>query len=54
MKTIFYFFTGPNRLVEYENRVARLADMGVEEQNARAVLSSNNWDLERATEAIFS
>jgi len=45
---------GPNRIVDYENRVARLVDMGVDEATARGVLSANNWDLERATESIFS
>ncbi|ODN06512.1 Ubiquitin-conjugating enzyme E2-22 kDa [Orchesella cincta] len=45
---------GPNRIAEYENRVTRLIDMGVDELTARAVLSANNWDLERATETIFS
>lgn len=44
---------GPNRKPEYETRTRRMVDMGVEEDAARSVLSTYNWDLERATESLF-
>lgn len=39
---------------ELDEKIKRLTDMGVEEHNARVALSSYNWDLERATEQLFS
>nr|CAH7736719.1 unnamed protein product [Callosobruchus chinensis] len=37
-----------------DDKIRRLVDMGIEEHQARAALSSYNWDLERATEQLFS
>jgi len=45
---------GPTVNTEYEQKIRRLMDLGVTEMNARASLSSCDWDLERATEQIFS
>jgi len=45
---------GPSVNAEYEIRVKRLLDMGVDEEAARSALSTQNWDLERATEFFFS
>lgn len=45
---------GPTRNDEYEARVRRLVDMGVEKETAISILSSRNWDLEVATEFFFS
>lgn len=48
------YFLGPTSNTEYETKIRRLKDLGVTEMNARASLSSCDWDLERATEQIFS
>lgn len=49
-----FLLVGPNMKTEFENRVRRLQDMGVEDKTARSVLSAHDWDLEQATESIFS
>lgn len=48
------WWIGPTVNTEYEQKIRRLMDLGVTEMNARASLSSCDWDLERATEQIFS
>ncbi|KAL1518179.1 hypothetical protein ABEB36_001841 [Hypothenemus hampei] len=45
---------GPNVNPECDEKIKRLIDMGIEEHQARVALSSYNWDLERATEQLFS
>ncbi|KAJ3645939.1 hypothetical protein Zmor_023558 [Zophobas morio] len=45
---------GPHVNKECDDKIKRLVDMGVEEHQARVALSSYNWDIERATEQIFS
>jgi len=45
---------GPIVNAEFGQKIRRLMDLGVTEMNARASLSSCDWDLERATEQIFS
>lgn len=45
---------GPNRFPECDGKVQQLKEMGVNEHDARAVLSKENWDLEKASEFIFS
>lgn len=45
---------GPNVNPECDEKIKRLVDMGIEEHQARVALSSYNWDLERATEQLFS
>lgn len=45
---------GPHKNPEFSEKIRRLLDMGVEEHQARVALSSFNWDLERATEQLFS
>jgi len=45
---------GPAKISEFDAKVKRLADMGVEEHVGRSALSSNNWEIERATEQLFS
>lgn len=45
---------GPHKNVEFDDKIWRLRDMGIEEHQARVALSSYNWDLERATEQLFS
>ena len=50
----FIILSGPSRMPELDEKIRRLTDMGIEEHNARVALSSYNWDLERATEQLFS
>ncbi|XP_050301759.1 ubiquitin-conjugating enzyme E2-22 kDa isoform X2 [Anthonomus grandis grandis] len=45
---------GPNVNADCDDKIKRLVDMGIEEHQARVALSSYNWDLERATEQLFS
>jgi len=45
---------GPTQNSDYDQKVRRLVDMGVDENTAVATLSSHNWDLEHATEHFFS
>lgn len=45
---------GPSVNPECDEKIKRLVDMGIEEHQARVALSSYNWDLERATEQLFS
>lgn len=45
---------GPHKQSEFDVKIQRLIDMGIEEHNARVALSTYNWDLERATEQLFS
>ncbi|XP_030766114.1 ubiquitin-conjugating enzyme E2-22 kDa [Sitophilus oryzae] len=45
---------GPSVNSECDDKIKRLVDMGIEEHQARVALSSYNWDLERATEQLFS
>ncbi|RZC38800.1 ubiquitin-conjugating enzyme E2-22 kDa, partial [Asbolus verrucosus] len=45
---------GPHVNKECDDKIKRLVDMGVEEHQARVALSSYNWDIERATEQLFS
>lgn len=47
-------FEGPHQNSDCDDKIRRLCDMGVEEHQARVALSSYNWDLERATEHLFS
>lgn len=44
---------GPKHFAEFDAKIKRLLDMGVEENRARVALSSYSWDLEKATETIF-
>lgn len=52
--TIIIIFIGPARFGDCDMKVQRLKDMGVNEHTARAVLSKENWNLEKATESLFS
>lgn len=45
---------GPHCNPDCGEKIRRLLDMGIEEHQARVALSSFNWDLERATEQLFS
>ncbi|GBP07717.1 Ubiquitin-conjugating enzyme E2-22 kDa [Eumeta japonica] len=45
---------GPHRFPDCDVKIQRLKDMGIDEHDARAVLSKENWDLEKATESLFS
>ena len=45
---------GPNKFSDCDAKIQRLKDMGVSEHDARAVLSKENWNLEKATENLFS
>ncbi|XP_022919557.1 ubiquitin-conjugating enzyme E2-22 kDa [Onthophagus taurus] len=45
---------GPQENPEFDDKIKRLQDMGVDEHQARVALSSYNWNLERATEQLFS
>jgi len=44
----------PSRLPDFDDKIKRLMDMGVDEHKARVALSSCSWDLEKATEQLFS
>jgi uncharacterized UBP type Zn finger protein len=46
--------TGPHKFIDFNNKIQRLKDMGVNEHEARAALSRYNWNLEAATEQLFS
>lgn len=50
----FIFILGPNRIADCDAKIQRLKDMGINELEARAVLSKENWNLEKATENLFS
>lgn len=45
---------GPNPIWNFNQKVQVLLDMGVGEDQARVALSTFNWELERATEHLFS
>ncbi|KAG6458539.1 ubiquitin-conjugating enzyme E2-22 kDa isoform X2 [Manduca sexta] len=45
---------GPNAIWEFNQKVQRLLDMGIDEHQARVALSTYDWELERATEQLFS
>jgi len=45
---------GPNKNADFDSKIQRLVDMGIECDQARGALSTYNWDLERATEQLFS
>jgi len=45
---------GPNGNPEFDSKIHRLIDMGVDQDQARVALSTYNWDLVRATEQLFS
>lgn len=45
---------GPNRNQDCDQKIQRLRDMGIQEHEARSVLSKENWNLEKATENLFS
>lgn len=49
-----FFFLGPHKFPDFDTKIQRLKDMGVNEFDARAALSRHNWDLNRATEQLFS
>lgn len=48
------YANGPHVVTEYNTKIDRLLQMGIDEQKARVALSSNNWDLETATQQLFS
>lgn len=45
---------GPYAIWEFNQKVQRLLDMGIDEHEARVALSTYDWELERATEQLFS
>lgn len=44
----------PASYSDFDDKIKRLEDMGVDEHKARAALSSCSWNLEKATELLFS
>jgi ubiquitin-conjugating enzyme (huntingtin interacting protein 2) len=44
----------PAKVPAYDDFVQKLVDMGIQEHNARVALSSSNWELDRATEQLFT
>ncbi|KRF93996.1 ubiquitin-conjugating enzyme E2-22 kDa [Drosophila mojavensis] len=44
---------GTRSFPELDLKIQRLNDMGIDEHKARAVLSKENWDLERAADCLF-
>lgn len=51
---ILFLLSGPHKYPDCDAKIQRLKDMGIDEHDARAVLSKENWDLEKATESLFS
>lgn len=50
-----HFAKGPgNRNADYVKKIEKLVDMGVSENEAISVLSCHDWNLERATDYIYS
>ncbi|CAB3226088.1 unnamed protein product [Arctia plantaginis] len=45
---------GPTAIWEFNQKVQVLLDMGIDEDQARVALSTFDWELERATEHLFS
>lgn len=45
---------GPNVITEFNSKVQRIVDMGIDEHRARVALSTFDWQIERATENLFS
>jgi len=45
---------GPKREPDLESKVEQLKNMGFDEHKARVALSTQNWDIGRATESILS
>lgn len=45
---------GPTTIWEFNQKVQRLLDMGIDEDQARVALSTYDWEIERATEQLFS
>ncbi|XP_026333301.1 ubiquitin-conjugating enzyme E2-22 kDa isoform X2 [Hyposmocoma kahamanoa] len=45
---------GPTPIWEFNQKVQRLLDMGIDEHQARVALSTYDWELEQATEQLFS
>lgn len=45
---------GPFTVWEFNNKIQRLLDMGIDEHQARVALSTYDWEIERATEQLFS
>ncbi|XP_049886257.1 ubiquitin-conjugating enzyme E2-22 kDa isoform X1 [Pectinophora gossypiella] len=45
---------GPTSIWEFNQKVQRLLDMGIDEHQARVALSTYDWEIERATEQLFS
>lgn len=48
------YAAGPKVVREFNQKVQVLSEMGVDEDQARATLSKHNWDLEMATDELFS
>lgn len=48
------FANGPKKDKEFDDKVAKLKNMGFEEHQARVALSTNQWDLTRAAEYCLS
>lgn len=45
---------GPTAIGEFNLKILALIDMGVDEDQARVALSTFDWEIERATEHLFS
>jgi len=41
-------------LPDYDDKIRKVVEMGVTEENARVALSSTNWDIQAATHRLFS
>lgn len=48
------YVLGPHTNKELDDKIRKLVEMGMDDHEARVALSSSNWDLERATEQLFS
>lgn len=52
---IFVLFSGgPKKDEELEGKIQRLVDMGVQSHRAVVALSTFDWNMEQATEQLFS
>ena len=45
---------GPHVNDEFNGKVSKLTTIGIDENKAREALSAFNWDIDRATEHLFS
>lgn len=48
-----FYILGPHKVPEFDMKIQRLKEMGINELGARAALSRFNWNMDRATLQFF-